>query len=204
MVRPRSRRSPPRLHKRSPRRHQDQSFALVLRQLVEGRAEFLELQMRVLRRLGLEGLGIAAVGILHLPPPLAVIRAEQVAQDREQPCRQVRAGLDESILASARSRVSWTRSSARSPLPESEIANARRLGTEARMSSRSESVRGISPSHRFYRPRFPLGGCPRANQASGSVPRTGPVPLAYDIVVHGPELVADSGLNLGIEPPGLP
>ena len=35
------------------------------------------------------------------------------------------------------------------PLPLSEIANARRLGTDARMSSRSESVRGITPSRRF-------------------------------------------------------
>src|SRR6266481_7465413 len=33
--------------------HQNQGFALVLRKLVQCRAEFLELQMRVLRRLGL-------------------------------------------------------------------------------------------------------------------------------------------------------
>ena len=68
---------------------QDQRFALVLRQLVERGAEFLELQMRVLRRLGLQRLGIAAVGILDLAPPLAIVGAEQVAQDREQPRRQV-------------------------------------------------------------------------------------------------------------------
>src|SRR5216683_8059524 len=74
--------------------YQDQRFALVLRKLVERGAEFLELEMRVLRRLGFQRLRIAAVGVLHLPPPLAVVRAEQVTQDREQPRRQVRAGLE--------------------------------------------------------------------------------------------------------------
>src|SRR5258706_11691879 len=34
--------------------HQDQRFALVLGKLVEGRPEFLEFQMRALRRLGFE------------------------------------------------------------------------------------------------------------------------------------------------------
>src|SRR6266851_390605 len=74
--------------------HQNQRFALVLGKFVEGGPEFLELEMRALRRLGFEGLGIAAIGILHLPPPLAVVRAEQVAQDREQPRRQIRAWLE--------------------------------------------------------------------------------------------------------------
>ena len=41
---------------------QDQRFTLVLRKLFERRAEFLEFEMGVLRRLGLQGLGIAAVG----------------------------------------------------------------------------------------------------------------------------------------------
>src|SRR5260370_37607824 len=74
--------------------YQDQRLTLVLRKFVERGAEFLELQMRVLRRLGFQRLGITAVGVLHLPPPLAVVRAEQVTQDREQPRRQVRAGLE--------------------------------------------------------------------------------------------------------------
>src|SRR5258707_6578545 len=74
--------------------HQNQRFALVLRKFVERGPEFLELKMRALRRLGFQRLGLAATGVLHLPPPLAVVRAEQVAQDREQPRRQVRAGLE--------------------------------------------------------------------------------------------------------------
>src|SRR5581483_1562876 len=73
---------------------QDQRLALVLRQLVERGAEFLELQMRALRRLRLQHLGIVAFGILDLAPPLPVVRAKQVAQDREQPRRQVRARLE--------------------------------------------------------------------------------------------------------------
>src|SRR5262245_45535237 len=58
-------------------------------------------------------------------------------------------GSKESILARARSRVSCTRSSARSTLPESEIANARRLGTAARTASRTEGSRVMvpGPSH---------------------------------------------------------
>src|ERR1700685_2875906 len=73
---------------------QNQRLALVLRQFVERRAKLLELQMRALRRLGLQRLGIAAVGVLALAPPLAVVGAEQVAQYREQPRRQVGAGLE--------------------------------------------------------------------------------------------------------------
>src|SRR6202158_2785163 len=41
---------------------QNQCFALVLRKFVERGAEFLELEMRVLRRLGFQRLGIAAIG----------------------------------------------------------------------------------------------------------------------------------------------
>src|SRR5439155_14588496 len=66
----------------------------VLRKLVERRAEFLELEMGVLRGLRLQRLGVVAFGILDFPPPLAVIGAEQVAQDREQPRRQIGAGLE--------------------------------------------------------------------------------------------------------------
>ena len=40
-------------------------------------------------------------------------------------------GWNESMLAIARISVSCTRSSARSTLPDNEIANARRLGTAA-------------------------------------------------------------------------
>src|ERR1700722_15141978 len=72
---------------------QNQRLALVLRQFVQRRAKLLELQMRALRRLGLQRLGVAAVGVLDLAPPLAIVGAEQVAQNREQPRRQIGAGL---------------------------------------------------------------------------------------------------------------
>src|SRR5829696_4554718 len=74
--------------------NQDQRFALVLRQLVERGAKLLELQMRILRWLGLQGFRVIALGVLYLAPPLPVVRAKQVAQDGEQPSRQVRAGLE--------------------------------------------------------------------------------------------------------------
>src|SRR6478672_5887896 len=73
---------------------QDQRFALVLRQLFERLAKLLELQMRILRRLGLQGFRVIALGVLHLAPPLAIVGAKQVAQDGEQPRRQVRARLE--------------------------------------------------------------------------------------------------------------
>src|ERR1700733_12357208 len=74
--------------------YQDQRLTLVLRQLVERRAKLLELQMGILRRLGFQSLGVTAVGILNLATPFAIIRAEQVSQDREQPSRQIRTRLE--------------------------------------------------------------------------------------------------------------
>src|SRR5437868_12150269 len=47
-------------------------------------------------------------------------------------------GWKESMFAMERSNVSCTRSSARSMLPDSEIAKARRLGTAASIASRNE------------------------------------------------------------------
>src|SRR4051812_19963844 len=43
---------------------QDQRFALILRQLVESDTKLLELQMRALRWLGLQGFGVIALGVL--------------------------------------------------------------------------------------------------------------------------------------------
>src|SRR3954454_17962854 len=68
---------------------QDQCLALVLWKLVERGTKFLELQMRVLGRLGLQRLCIAALGVLYFAPTFAIIGAEEVAKDREQPSRQV-------------------------------------------------------------------------------------------------------------------
>src|SRR5580693_2095035 len=52
-------------------------------------------------------------------------------------------GSNESMLAMARSNVSCTRSSARSILPHSDIANARKLGTTPSIASRSDGARVI-------------------------------------------------------------
>src|SRR6476661_5556415 len=112
-------------------------------------------------------------------------------------------GWNESILAMARSNVSCTRSSARSPLPLSEIANARRLGTDAKMSSRSESVRGILVPPLILdcliARALHLGIRPGDIKLSDQLREPVGYPLPHDIVVHGTELVADSGLNLGVQ-----
>src|SRR6476646_8577918 len=55
-------------------------------------------------------------------------------------------GWNELMLAMARRSVSCTRSSARSTLPLSEIANARKLGTAASMTSRTDGCWGIARS----------------------------------------------------------
>ena len=73
---------------------QDQRLALVVGQLGERGAEFLELDVAGLLRLRLQRLGVAAVGILDLAAALAILRAEQVAQDGEQPRRHVGARLE--------------------------------------------------------------------------------------------------------------
>src|ERR1700738_2268668 len=52
-------------------------------------------------------------------------------------------GSNELIFAIARSSVSCTRSSARSTLPHSDIANARKLGTTPSIASRSDGTRVI-------------------------------------------------------------
>ncbi len=57
---------------------------------------------------------------------------------RERPADRFVPGSNESIFVMARSKVSCTRSSARSTLRLSEIANARKLGTAASMASRTD------------------------------------------------------------------
>ena len=73
---------------------QDQRFALVLRQLGQRLPELVELEPAALLRVRFQRFGVGAVGILDLAPPLAVFRAEQVAQNGEQPCRHVSPRLE--------------------------------------------------------------------------------------------------------------
>src|ERR1700733_7526457 len=63
---------------------QDQRLALVGRQFRQRGAEFLELTPAGLLGMRYQGVSIAAVGVFHLAPPLAVFGAEQVAQNGEQ------------------------------------------------------------------------------------------------------------------------
>jgi hypothetical protein len=58
-------------------------------------------------------------------------------------------GWNESLLDSARSRVSCTRSSARSVFRHNEIAKARRLGTAASIKSRDAGLETGQPFNGF-------------------------------------------------------
>src|SRR5262245_31171374 len=61
------------------RTDQDQRLALIRRQLRQRRAEFLQLDAALLIGLRLHVVGILAFDVLHLAPPLAVLRPEKVA-----------------------------------------------------------------------------------------------------------------------------
>ena len=73
----------------------------------------------------LQTLRVAAVGVFDLTTPLAVFRAEQVAEDGESQADMCDPGWNELMLAMARK------------VPLSEIANTRKPGTAASMASRT-------------------------------------------------------------------
>src|ERR1700686_4069513 len=86
----------------------------------------------------------------YLPSPSSTSRRRLRYSERNRLRRIVKSqadifvpGSNELILAIARSKVSCTRSSARSTLPHSDIANARRLGTTPSIASRSDGARVI-------------------------------------------------------------
>src|SRR5690242_5267082 len=93
------------------------------------------------------------------------------------------------MLASARSNASCTRSSARSTLPHSEMANARSPGTAARISWRTESSMRILFALFF--------------QAVQQFGEPGRHTLAHHFVIHCPKLLAELGSCATIEPAGF-
>src|SRR6202043_2148074 len=101
-------------------------------------------------------------------------------------------GWNESMWESARNSVSCTRSSARSILPHNEMANARRLGT---LESTWSRIAGSS----FMRtmPRLASVLFAQAADQVGDMRRHA---LIDDVVVHGPQLLSDLGLNLSSQP----
>src|SRR3546814_13942555 len=66
-----------------------QRLALLGRQLRQRPAEVLQFQGGDLVRLAAQGGGVAAVGVLHLAPPLAQLRSEErrVGKECGGPCR---------------------------------------------------------------------------------------------------------------------
>src|SRR6185312_14273184 len=93
------------------------------------------------------------------------------------------------MLASARNNASCTRSSARSTLPHSEMANARSPGTAPRISWRTES------SMRIW---FPL-----VVQTVQQLGEPGRDALTNHFVVHCPKLLAELGAGATVKPAGF-
>ena len=100
--------------------------------------KLLEIDVAVLFGISLQRLSMLPVAVRDLAPALAILGEECVAQNLESHAGRLVPGSNELIFANARSSVSWTRSSARSTFPDNEIANARKLGTFARMPARTE------------------------------------------------------------------
>src|ERR1700689_3703259 len=101
-------------------------------------------------------------------------------------------GSNESMCANARSNVSCTKSSARSILPHSEIANARRLGTVVSTWSRM-------PGSSFMR-TIPLRVSILFADAANHVLKMLRYTLVDVRVVHRPQLLPDSNLSLAPQP----
>src|SRR3954451_15569631 len=93
-----------------------------------------------------------------------------------------------SMLASARTSVSWTRSSARSKLPVNEIAKARNDGTAASMASRSS---GSTVTYSLLR-----DVAVEVAQEIEETIRNGLIP---QFVVHGAEPRADMLLYVAVQ-----
>jgi len=75
------------------RTNENQRLTLVRRQLQQGLAKFVELDVRGLLFARRETLGITAIRVLHLTPALAIFGPEMIAQDREEPRGHVGSGL---------------------------------------------------------------------------------------------------------------
>jgi hypothetical protein len=116
------------------RADEKQGLALAGRSFASA-AEFLEFHPAVLPGRRFQAVDLTAAGVLDFAAALAVFRAEQVAEDGGQ-AATCDPGWNEWMLAMARRSISCTRSSARSTLLLSEIANARKLATAASMASR--------------------------------------------------------------------
>src|SRR5437764_12780122 len=110
-------------------------------------------------------------------------------------------GSKELILASARSSVSCTRSSARSTLPHNEMANARKLGTAARTASRTEGSRSIQRIPCSRGPLLLVLLVELLEKIVESIRNA----LRHHVVVHcaellpdfGPDIAAEAGFGLG-------
>jgi hypothetical protein len=118
--------------------NQDEGFALVGGQQFERPAEFIQFEVAALIRQGSQRFRIETVGILHLTAPLAILRAEQVAQNGEQPCGHVGAGLEGiEIGPGPQQRFLHEIVGAVDIAAHSEMANARSEGTAANITSRT-------------------------------------------------------------------
>src|SRR5258707_15193030 len=98
-------------------------------------------------------------------------------------------GSNELRFANARSSASCTRSSARSTFPHNEMANARKLGTAASITSRM-FLFGLILRALFF---------PRVIEALHDFIKTFGHPLAYDFFVYFAQLLANFFLYFSSE-----
>jgi hypothetical protein len=81
------------------RPHEEERFALLRHQALEGGAQILDVEVVHLVRNSFELSRIAAIAVLNFAGALAMLREEGVAQNCEQPSIQVGAGLETLALA---------------------------------------------------------------------------------------------------------
>src|SRR5258708_7400115 len=104
-------------------------------------------------------------------------------------------GSKESRFAHARNNASWTRSSARSTLPQSEMAKARSEGTAASITSRTGLLGGvICPLIWFFR-IVSICLVQPVKDFGEPIGNT----LIHHVAVHGTELLPDLDLDVGSE-----
>lgn len=129
-------RQPPHNLRRS--RQRNHRLLDITRQLQYGLPQFFVVQARRLICLTGKCAGVSSVHIFHFSRALSALAIVPVSQNDGSHAAILVPGRNLSRFASARTYVSCTRSFARSALPHSDRANARKAGAAANMELRGE------------------------------------------------------------------
>lgn len=119
------------------RADEKQGLALNERQIRERVGELLELQATMLLGRRFQAVEVAAVGVFDLAASRAKFRPKKVTEDGAEPRLHVRSPLERIYAGYGAHERPLHEVIRRSTLPLSDIANARKLGTAASMTSRS-------------------------------------------------------------------